>query len=659
LGYGNQWWENLVAGSAILSPSTLFLAAIGLLKHRFAEAEVGLLFAQPQSNYVILFWFTAIIALTLVFIRVNRKISKLPLSFILFSLGLVACVSFSLAWGGNVFLVFSLAVVAAIIAYIFVRMQRREQSPILVLQDKFNLLQQKWPIWGEWIFLILIISVGFGLRVYNLDFIDLDSDENTSLDAARGILRTGAPIATSGIWYTRSPFYHYLLAIWLQFVGDSIINARFLSVLWGTATLVLVYVFARQVTVKVWIALLITVILAINPWEIWYSRNIRFYQVLQFMTLLSLWSFFNGFINNLGRNYQYILFISLTLTLLTQEISLTLLPVFLIGFLCFYRPLQLSHDWQIVLGSLISLIIFIYCLAFSSIRLLTPLAAIADSTASYIRLHFSDIINLVAKFLIGSDRVQTIYTFFFFLGLAYFTKAHNSRLFFLFSIILTNIFFVTILCYGTSERYVYAVYPLFVLLAIYSAIDITKSLANKLEGLLYGHLRLRAITLSFTILLLLINTEPNRILAGYQEAINRRNIQMFEYVRIHKQYGDIVISTLPSLAVISLGKLDYFLMGTGYFDAIYWHQGKLIDRWSGAVVVSNLDQLNQVLETHKRVWIHLEDTREGRFNLDTWQYLENLGKPVIDSFGTRLRVWQPEDGLPNRIPNKGKDLGAY
>ncbi|MHC5731747.1 MAG: glycosyl transferase, partial [Nostoc sp.] len=112
----------------------------------------------------------------------------------------------------------------AIIAYIFVWMQRRGQSPISVLQNKFNLLQQKWTIWGEWIFLILIVSIGFGLRVYNLGFIDLDPDENTSLDAARGILRTGAPIATSGIWYTRGPFYHYLLALWLRLVGDSIVN---------------------------------------------------------------------------------------------------------------------------------------------------------------------------------------------------------------------------------------------------------------------------------------------------------------------------------------------------------------------------------------------------------------------------------------------------
>ncbi|WP_375514893.1 glycosyltransferase family 39 protein, partial [uncultured Nostoc sp.] len=455
LGYGNRRWENFVAGSAILSPSTLFLAAIGLLKHRFAEAEVGLLFAQPQSNYVILFVFTAIIVLTLVYIRVNRKINKLPLSFIWFSLGLVACISFSFASGGNVFIVFSLAFVAAILVYIFVWMQRREQSPIRVLQDKFNLIQQRWPIWGEWIFLILIVSVGFGLRVYNLGFIDLDADENTSLDAARGILRTGAPIATSGIWYTRGPFYHYLLALWLRVVGDSIVNARLLSTIWGTVTLVLVYIFARQLTGKAWIAVLVTAILAINPWELWYSRNIRFYQVLQCLTILSFWSFFKGFIEQSGKRYQYIFFIALTLTLLTQEISLTLLPVFLIAFLCFYRPFSLSKDWHIILGSIVTLAIFIYNLGFAAIRLLTPLSAISDSTNDYLRLHFSDITLLISNLFIGPDRLQNTYTAFFLVGFIYFIRKNNYQLCFLFSSTIIQILIVTIISYGLNERYVY------------------------------------------------------------------------------------------------------------------------------------------------------------------------------------------------------------
>lgn len=659
LGYGNRWWENLVAGSAILSPSTFFLVAIGLFKHRFAEAEVGLLFAQSNSNYIILFGFTAIIILTLVFIRVKKKISKLPLSFIWFSLGLVACVSFSLAWGGNVFLVFSLAVVAAIIAYIFVWMQRQRQSPISVLQNKFNLLQQKWTIWGEWIFLILIVSIGFGLRVYNLGFIDLDPDENTSLDAARGILRTGAPIATSGIWYTRGPFYQYLLALWLRLVGDSIVNARLLSALWGTATLILVYIFARQLTGKVWIALLVTAILAINPWELWYSRNIRFYQVLQCLTILSLWSFLKGFIEQSGKRYQYIFFIALTLTLITQEISLTLLPVFLIGFLCFYRPVSLSQDWHIILGCVVTLAIFIYDIGFAAIRLLTPLAALSDSTGSYLRLHFSDVTVLISNMFIGSDRMQIIYSCFFCIGMLYFFKKCHPTLSFFFVCVMSQIFIVTLLSYQLEERYVYGVYPLFLLLAIYSIICLTEIIGNKLQVMINELMPLKKVTLISSLIIIIINLQPTKVSAGYLEAINRSNTQIFEYIHQYKTPEDIIISPTPPFAAINLGGLDYFLMGTDYLDAIYWHYGKLIDRWGGGVVVSNIDQINQILAKSQPVWIHIDDIRIGKFDSKTWEFIETLGKPVIDRFGTRLRLWQPEDGLPKLIPNQGKDLGAY
>ncbi|MEH2284806.1 MAG: glycosyltransferase family 39 protein [Nostoc sp.] len=662
LGYGNRWWENLVAGSAILSPSTLFLAAIGLLKHRFAEAEVGLLFAQSNSNYVILFGFIAIIGLTLVFIRVKRKISKLPLSFIWFSLGLVACVSFSLAWGGNVFIVFSLAIVAAIIAYIFVWMQRREQSPILALQDKFNVLQQKWPIWGEWIFLILIVSLGFGLRVYNLGFMDLDSDENTSLDASRGIIRTGAPIATSGIWYTRGPFYQYLLALWLRVVGDSIVNARLLSVIWGTATLVLVYILARKVTGKVWIALLVTLVLAIEPCELWYSRFIRYYQLLQFLTILSLWAFLKGFIEKSGRHYQYIFFVSLTLSLLTQEVNLTVIPVFFIGFIYFYRQFSLRNDWHIVVGSIMTLAIFIYNLAVSAIRLLTPLAALSDATASYLRLHFSDITTLFSMLFIGADRTHTVLGLFFLLGFFYFVKRENAKLIFLFSAIFINLLVTTVLTYNLAERYVYGLYPLIILLSIYSAICMIESLIQRINFPVYGLPSLKLLALCSVIVLVLCNMQPIRVLASYQESLTRRNNELLAYVKSHREAGDVVISPMSSFTPTSLGKLDYYLFNPiqrENFDAVYWHNGRLIDRWGGGVVLNNVDQLNHILEKSKRVWINIDDVRNSRVTPELGEYIKILGQPIFETFGTRLRLWQPEDGLPSRIPNQGKDLGAY
>jgi hypothetical protein len=648
----DSWWHSLSVGAAILSPGTLFLIVITLLKHRYAESEVGLLFAQPQSNYLILIGFVGIVLLTLLFSQINISPKQFPRHGLWFLLGIVAFIGLGLAAGGNIF--FILLVAGGIIALTIFWIQGHWQ-----LEDIYGVLQSVWQSWGQWFLLLLIVSIGFGLRLYNLSFIDLDSDENTSLDASRGILRTGSPINTSGIWYTRGPFYQYLLALWLRILGDSSVNARLLSVLLGTATLILIYIFAHQVTGKVWIALLVTAVLAINPMELWYSRNIRFYQLLQFLTVLSFWSFLKGFIEQVGRRYQYIFFISLTLTLLTQEISLTLLPSFFIGFIYFYRPFRLAKDWQIVLCSLMTLTIFSYCLGFSAIRLLTPLAAIADSTASYLRLHFFNITELAANIFIGPDRMQTVYSFCFIIGFIYFLINRNYQLFFLLNSIVLQIIIVTILSYQLGERYIYNVYPLFVLFAIYSAITIAESLANTLQVILNEFLNIKKIILSITIFLLLSNLQTTRVLTGYHEAISRKNTQVFEYISAHKKPEDIVISPTPSFASVNLGGLDYFLMGTGFFDGVYWHEGRLIDRWAGGVVLTNIDQINNVLNTNKRVWIHVDDAKKGRFESDTWQYIETLGKPVIDTFATRLRLWQPEDGLSSQIPNKGKDLGAY
>ena len=656
LGRQGSWWDKLSVGAAILSPGTLFLIGIGLLKHRYAEAEIGLLFAQPQSNYLILLGFTGIVVLTLLLTSLQQNIKKFPQWCLWFVLGLVACASLSLVAGGNV------AVATGIVASTFVWIQGRRHKQTLLLQDVLTALQRKWSNWGEWVFLILIVSVGFGLRVYYLDFMDLDTDENTSLDATRGILRTGSPIATSGIWYTRGPFYHYLLALWLRLVGDSIVNARLLSALWGTATLVLVYIFARQLTGKVWISLLVTAVLAIDPWHIWYSRFIRFYPVLQFLTILCFWSFLNGFINKAGRRYQYIFFIALTLSLLTQEINLTLLPVFLIGFLYFYRPFSLLNDWQIVLGSMMTLVIFIYDLGVAVIRLLSPLPALSDATASYLRLHFYDLTSLFAPFFIGSDRAITIYALLFFAGFIYFIKQENGKIIFLFISILINLLLVTILAYYLAARYVYGVYPLFILLSIYSGICIMESLGKKMQSVLNDLLPLRAIALSFILLLLICNIQPGRVLAGYQEAIVRRNTELFDYIRTHRQSGDVVLSSVPSFAPISFGKLDYYLftpLQDENFDATYWHDSRLIDRWGGGVIVNNVEQLNRILEKSKRVWLHVDDVRHPRVTLELRQYVQVLGKPAFETFGTRLRLWQPENGLPSRIHNEGKDLGAY
>ncbi|NJR50549.1 MAG: glycosyl transferase [Leptolyngbyaceae cyanobacterium CSU_1_3] len=705
-GLGRFWlgrpsrWDSITAGTGLLLPGTLFLIGIGLLKHRYAESERGLLFAQSQSSMLVCLGFVGIAVLMLLWSQMRRRqtpqnslvenlstarsvgafpIASLQTSLsqnpqrsgleicppwvLWFLLGLVLFVGWSLtggiaiSWASGAVLAY-LGVTVAMIRFPIARQSlasmRRSGIP-----NRFQALLRTHPDWHQWLLLSAIVVVGFMLRVYQIGFESLDTDESISFDAIRGILRTGAPEATSGIWYTRSPFYHYMVALWLQLVGNSAVNVRLLSALWGTATLVVAFVLARQITGKIWVALVVTALLAIDPWQLWYSRFIRFYQVLQCLSLVSFWSFYKGFIEREGKRYQYIFFVAVTLTLLSQEVTITLLPCFLIGFLFFYRPFRWSTDWTVLAGSATVMSIYVYDVIFFSIKCLTPWIALSSGTESYLKPHLRDIAGFLSCLFVGPSRVYTIYSVFFLLGFAYFLKRRDGKLTFFFSLTLLYVLSVTILLYQITPRYTFPVYPLLITLAVHSAVCLLESLGRRFESILKGLLPLRQIAIAGVALLLMSNIEPGRVLASYHDSLVRRNIEVFEYVHDRRQPGDVVISPTPSGAAIVLGGLDYFFPSVLPVDALYFRDGRMIDRVSRSVIISNLDQVSHILEQAKRVWIHLDDAKDNAFTPEVSQYLETIGQPVMETFGARLRLWQRDDGILPRVRNQGRDLGAY
>ncbi len=728
-------WDSLAVGTILLLPGTLFLLGIGLLKHRYGEAELALQFAQPQSNLLILLAFLIIVALTLLWslIRLQRRqktegreqkvITCTPTTELALSngnfkpeLSIESIEALAKDSTRNIKelkpehpKVAPTIVVGASCSLVQEgRRQeaggRREESLYGKLFNRFSLLgyfrraalespkasklefakasrlelakaskMLALPIYNNWIvplklthwwIFTSIIIVGFGLRVYRLGFVDLDPDANVSLDCVRGILRTGAPISTSGIWYTRGPFYHYALALWLRLVGDSDLNAALFSVLLGTATLVVIYFLAKQISGKVWIALLIMAVLAIDPWEIWYSRNIRFYQITQFLYLLGFWAFLPGFITSRKPPYQAICFVSLTLMLLTQEVTITLLPALAIGALYFYLPFRSAYDWKLLLPCCLMAFIYVYDGIFVMIKCLTEVAGLSSLTTNYLKLYLAgDITFFTTDFFVGFNRMKIIYTVFFLAGFVYFLLRRNKVNIFLYSLILIDIIFLTIVVFFEGSRYTYPLYPLFVLLSIYSACHLAEQLGEKLTAISDNLLPFKAIAVTSILLLLLLNIEPIRVLSSYQDSIAARHIQVTEYIKVHKQPGDVVISNVPSVHSNVLGGADYFIPHRmSFFDAAYWLDGELVDRWEGGIVVTNADQLREILAQNHRVWLHLlyvpqlpKDIEIAKFH----DLLETLGEPVLETFGTTLRLWSSEDGVLPRLVNQGKDLGSY
>ncbi|NER97802.1 MAG: hypothetical protein F6J86_28820, partial [Symploca sp. SIO1B1] len=691
----DRFWDSLAAGTILLLPGTLFLIAIGLLKHRYGEAELALQFAGTQSNRLILAGFVVIVSLTVLLSLLRRQdvgakhlgdnLSVKPKSYNPNALP-------SGSWKthpnpsqkptpnpsqeGNwrqegVLMNGTLHVpsylrplVSASPRLHFSASPRPRVSvspPLRILLNRIKSLWQTTSYW--WVFASILI-VGFGLRIYRLGFVDLDPDANVSLDCVRGILRTGAPISTSGIWYTRSPFYHYALAAWLRLVGDSDFNAALFSVLLGTATLAVIYLLAKQISGKVWIALLITAVLAIDPWEIWYSRNIRFYQINQFLYLLGFWAFVPGFITSRKPVYQGICFISLTLMLLTQEVTITLLPVLAVGAFYFYLPFRSAHDWRLLLVASLMAFIYFYDGIFVMIKCLTEIPGLSSLTTNYLKLYLSgNVTYYFTDFFVGFNRMKVIYTVFYLAGFLYFLLRKDKVKLFLYGTVLINIVFITFIVLFEGSRYTYPLYPLFVILSIYSACHLGSILGAKLAKIYGNLLPFKLLFISSLLALLLFNIEPLRVLSSYQDSITARHIQVNEYIKNHQQPGDIVISNVPSVHSSMLGGVDYFIPHRmSFFDAAYWRNGQLVDRWEGGVVVTNADQLTEILAQNHRVWLHLLYSPQLPSDIEIAKFhdmLETLGEPVLETFGTTLRLWDSEAGVLPRLVNQGKELGSY
>ncbi|NEP60040.1 MAG: glycosyl transferase [Symploca sp. SIO2G7] len=676
-------WDSLAAGTILLLPGILFLLGIGLLKHRYGEAELALQFAGSQSNQLILAGFFVIVSLTLLWslIRFKREQKAEGKRQKAEAKRQKAKGRKQKAKGKRQKAKSRKQKAKGRKQKAKALPQTRQKTVLrkdlgannlsdnLSVKPKLDnpnaLPFNSWKIRpSHWWVFASIITIGFGLRLYRLGFIDLDPDANVSLDCVRGILRTGAPISTSGIWYTRGPFYHYALAAWLRFVGDSDFNAALFSVLLGTATLVVIYFLAKQISGKIWIALLITAVLAIDPWEIWYSRNIRFYQITQFLYLLGFWAFLPGFITSRKPAYQAICFVSLTLMLLTQEVTITLLPTLAIGAFYFYLPFRSAHDWRLLLVASLMAFIYAYDGIFVMIKCLTEVAGMSSLTTNYLKLYLSgNITYYITDFFVGFNRMKVIYTVFYLGGLVYFLLRKDKVKLFLYSTILINIIFVTVVVLFEGSRYTYPLYPLFVLLSIYSACHLAEIFGEKLTNISGNLLPFKLIVISSVLTLLLFNIEPIRILSSYQDSITARHIQVTEYIKNHKQPGDIVISNVPSVHSNLLGGADYFIPHRmSFFDAVYWRDGQLVDRWEGGIVVTNADQLKEILTQNQRVWLHLLYTPQLPSDIEIAKFhdlLETLGEPVLETFGTTLRLWDSKAGVLPRLVNQGKEFGSY
>lgn len=132
----------------------------------------------------------------------------------------------------------------------------------------------------------IILTLGLILRLVNLNQ-SLWIDEATQVILARDslvniILQRSADV--------HPPLSYLLMHFWIM-LGTSEIWLRLLSVIFGILTILIVYKFANNIFNKK-IALISSLLLAISPYHIYYSQEVRMYSEAIFFASVSMYYFY-------------------------------------------------------------------------------------------------------------------------------------------------------------------------------------------------------------------------------------------------------------------------------------------------------------------------------------------------------------------------------
>lgn len=206
--------------------------------------------------------------------------------------------------------------------------------------------------------LLALVLVAFALRVYRLDFFSLRGDESFTVIFVQ---RTW-----EGLWRGIStiepnpPLMYLALRGWIALAGASEFVTRYFSLWFGVLCVPLIYRLAKDMVGSSVVAWIAAALMAINPYQIWHSQDVRNYTMwpaLSLLTLICFWRWWKKEISDLRFQISDLLFYVLaTLTSLYTHyydvFILAALNLFVLAFTVIERRWQTLARWigvQVVL----------------------------------------------------------------------------------------------------------------------------------------------------------------------------------------------------------------------------------------------------------------------------------------------------------------------
>ena len=162
-------------------------------------------------------------------------------------------------------------------------------------------------------------------------------DESFSALAAQKTAEHGIPLLDSGRLYNGTYAHTYLLAVLIKLFGTSEFILRLPSAIFGTLSIILIYLFSAKVFKSKAIGLIAAVLMTFGYFDIAWSRQIRMYTEAQFFYLMSLY-FLYHYLTESKSSWKQLILSGITgfIAILTHKLCLLIFPAYLI-LLIFFR----------------------------------------------------------------------------------------------------------------------------------------------------------------------------------------------------------------------------------------------------------------------------------------------------------------------------------
>lgn len=192
---------------------------------------------------------------------------------------------------------------------------------------------------ARWAFSVLLL-LAFGVRLYGLTFHSLWLDEAVSIHLASfpwsEIFQQGMSLQEPN-----PPLYHLALSLWMRVFGSGVAAVRLLPAFLGTLYLPALYLLGKRLF-SARLALMATLLAALNPFLVWYSQEVRMYAMVAALSVWSLYCFVRAL--ETDRRSWWLAYVCLTVaSLYTHLYAVFLLPAELL-FLFLY-PRRHRKSW--------------------------------------------------------------------------------------------------------------------------------------------------------------------------------------------------------------------------------------------------------------------------------------------------------------------------